>query len=341
MAEKEEQEKARGNARARSPSPVPPPIWPKISLRGDDEEDDSKKKNKKPNEEGAPTPPDPVYPGLRDPVVGQPLKHRYAEGGLCVGTCDPKKQLEAQKLLRFRFHEDDNCFKWLVEKRRLMLALSTMYANEEIYTYLGFFAAMAVTHERYFRPLFEKEGFFTSFEHFLREFEKVAYSNMTNMVSGRLRSMKQADYPELNMRQFYNRYIEYIKVLNVDPEKYKTEFRMALKDERIRVALRQQQELSKDPLTLQEVADHAVRVEGEILAETALTRRIVENTRKISSVAVEKKKSPSPRFRRASGSGSSSSSSSGQKPGRVHKSGRFPPSGSGSRWSRYQRGGAA
>ena len=49
--------------------------------------------------------------------------------------------------------------------------------------------------------------------------------------------MKQVDYPELNVRQFYNRYIEYIKVLNVDPEKYKTEFRMALKDERIRVAL--------------------------------------------------------------------------------------------------------
>ena len=346
VAEREGRENARKSTRTSDPPPAPPtppapqPIWPRINPRGDDEEDDDKKKkDKKKDAAQGPTPPVPVYPGLKDPPVGQPLKHRVAEGGLCGGTCDPKKQLEAQKLLKSRFHEDDDCFKWLVSKRRLLLDLANMYPNEEIYVFLGFFAALAVTHERYFRPLFEKEAFFTSFEHFLREFEKVAYSNMVNLVAGRLRSMKQADYPDLGVRQFYNRYIDYIKVLNVDPEKYKTEFRMALKDERIRVALRQQQETSKDPLTLQEVADHAVRVEGEIQAETALTKRITENTRRIHSVAVEKKKSPTPRYRRASVSGSSSSDI--KKWGPPNKSSRYSPSGSGSRWTKFQRGSSA
>ena len=175
-------------------------------------------------------------PGLLDPPPETELKHARGQGGLCGGAADVEVVKGARSVIEVRFKPSDSVFVYLRNKRTLMHQLRSLYGQTDLYTILGIFQDRAVEHIRTLEPMLTEEGTYRSFEHFLSEFEKIAYENLHNDVMRRFNSMRQQENQDV--RTFYLEFCEMVELLNWRKDDFVNPFIERLKSQEVIRAVR-------------------------------------------------------------------------------------------------------
>ena len=212
------------------------------------------------------------YPGFRDPDPGTELSHRIGEGAICGGKGNQDNVIKAQKLVKITFRESDDCFEWLEKKRKMMNQMEYLYPDLEIYDLIAIFQSRATEHVRTFEPLLKKQKHFTSFTHFIKEFEKKSYPNIKNEVQTRFSTVTQKETGQ-NIYQFYLEFLDLLAVLGWRADDHVQTFLRKLKSEEIRLAVRNEF-ISTGERTLEGVQKHASQIETRMEMDDAEERRL-------------------------------------------------------------------
>ena len=98
-------------------------------------------------------------------------------GHICGGNPETAKIGKLMKdWVTVRFTKADDMDAYLPKKRSLMRTFKSTFPSETIYTLVNIFSTICDSElNTHIDELTPKKGYFTSFQHFLREFEETAY----------------------------------------------------------------------------------------------------------------------------------------------------------------------
>ena len=169
-----------------------------------------------------PVPPLPrgEYPGFQEKHV--PLIHR-TDGQVCGGVPDSDKVLRAGKILKAEFCESDSPLKYLEKRRLFVNEIRCYFSDLDIYTLLSIFALKGSAYYKIYAPLFDLQCHFTSFLHFLKEFELRIFPNLQSIALATLHTRRQK--PDETVRQYFNEFADLLSIVDRDQDDYINEFK--------------------------------------------------------------------------------------------------------------------
>ena len=135
-----------------------------------------------------------------------------------------------------------------------MVLLKSTMPNETAYTMISLFTAKAQSFYTAWGPLLEKKEHFTSFSHFLREFEERRYPDLSSAAFLRFRRCRQEEQGE-SVRLYWLRFEDLSRVVGIDPSTHMTPFINGVKSKRIREAIRVEWSRTHDSAKVIELAD--------------------------------------------------------------------------------------
>ena len=203
-------------------------------------------------------PPRAEYPGFQEKTC--PLLHR-TDGQLCGGAPDSDKVLRANKILTAKFKASDSAMKYLEQRRIFVNEIRCYFSGETIYTLLSIFALRASEHFKVFSPMFDLHCHFTSFLHFLKEFEMRIFPNLQSVALATLHTRTQKESESVVF--FYNEFVDLIAILDRDPNDYLNEFLAGLRNQHIAITAGEQY-YPPGERTLLKVMEHASHIEQEL-----------------------------------------------------------------------------
>ena len=220
-------------------------------------------------------PPRAEYPGFQEKTC--PLLHR-TDGQMCGGTPDSDKVLRANKILTAKFKASDDALKYLEQRRLFVNEIRCYFSGETLYTLLSIFALKASDHFKVFSPLFDLHCYFTSFLHFLKEFEMRIFPNLQSVALATLHTRTQKEKESVNA--YYNEFVDLVTILDRDPNDYLNEFLAGLRNQHIATTAGEHY-YPPGERSLLKVMEHASHIEQELQL-----RAVYKNKQSLQSRAV-------------------------------------------------------
>ena len=149
-----------------------------------------------------------------DELEGVRLEHKL-DGHICGGNPETQKIAKLLHFVNVDFKSSEKIDDYLKHKRDLMNIFKSTFPSETLYTLVNIFTTKC-DHElrSHIEELTPRKGYFTSFEHFLREFEEHVYPNS-----------RQAAY-----MRFINRSIPVSAKIAVEWKKFKEDAKLVHMD---------------------------------------------------------------------------------------------------------------
>ena len=176
------------------------------------------------------------------------------DGEICGGKPDSKFIAKVLSSFPTEFKNDDDAFAYLAKRRTFMVQLKSTMPNETAYTMISLFTTKAQSLYTAWEPLLEKKNHFTSFSHFLREFEERRYPDLSSAAFLRFRRCRQEVEGE-SVRLYWLRFEDLSRVVGIDPSTHMTPFINGVESKRIREAIRVEWSRTHDISKVVELAD--------------------------------------------------------------------------------------
>ena len=230
-------------------------------------------------------------PGLFDPPPGTDLSFPM-DGHTCGGHPDRKGVLDMSKLLKFddkeKFLSTDTPMQFIIKHRKLMNGYTDLAPDDDLPTYISFFCLQSPDHQIIHDELKSKKAHFTSFEHYMREFQTILYPTLKTFALQELRKCKQQQKEDV--MTYFKRTADLLKMLQMDQNSHCDEFISGLRDEFVRNALKQKSYgVNDEGMKLKEMAHHASQVEAR--DKCSKTLRNMDGRQKDVSSVNDKRKS--------------------------------------------------
>ena len=219
-------------------------------------------------------------PGLED--ESGPVIHE-TDGAICGGKPDSKFIAKVLSSFPVEFKNTDDAFSYLTKRRTFMVQLKSTMPNETAYTMISLFTTKAQSLYTAWEPLLGKKEHFTSFSHFLREFEERRFPDLSSAAFLRFRRCRQEMKGE-SVRLYWLRFEDLARVVGIDPSTHMTPFINGVKSKLIRAAIRVEWSRTHDAAKVIELADQMeMGDEMERLREEELGREKPASAASISA----------------------------------------------------------
>ena len=178
------------------------------------------------------------------------------DGMICGGKPDSRFIAKVLPGFAMEFLMSDDAFAYLDKKRAFLTQLRAAMPNETAYTMISLFTMKANSMYRVWQPLLGKTGHYTSFTHFLREFEKRRFPDLSQAAYINFRRCRQGNSGNSEtVREYWLRFSDYAQLVEVKAETHVVNFINGVAQKRIRDALRVKWSECGKMETLIELAD--------------------------------------------------------------------------------------
>ena len=192
-----------------------------------------------------------------------PLIHDYT-GHVAGGKPETAVVVKAEKLIKSNFLITDSAMVYMGKRRSFLNQLKCYYSGENIYTLLGIFAMKAHAYHKTYTPLMLQKGYYTSFLHFISEFELKLFPDLKARAQNELTNRVQGD--KETVRAYWTEFEDLVNVTKRDQDTLIIQFTNGLKDKSIARGVNERY-YAPGERTLYEVATHACQTEEQCVAQ--------------------------------------------------------------------------
>ena len=207
------------------------------------------------------------FPGLNEKSV--PLCHQ-TNGSLCGGSPDNQAMKYLTKVVTMTISKTDTAEQWIDKWSQLYLMMKVHCGSESIYTLLALWVKLTPTLYRHYSEMLEKVAYFTSFQHFVREFAASNYPSLKTVALSKLTNCRQKE--NQTVREYRLDFTELVKMCDRRLDDYTYEFYCGLKSDRHKSVL-QSKDWGAEGMTIDGITNHIAGMEDISRVRNALDKR--------------------------------------------------------------------
>ena len=186
------------------------------------------------------------------------LVHPSDGGGICGASPDTSACAKALKLFGTKFEINDQAANFLEKRRSMMNTFKYNAPSLSLASYISMFYQRSTEKMRLLiDQLTPMTSFFTSFAHFVREFESRLYPDLQSISLARFLKVKQGSR---SVMEFYLEFHDLCELLNRDEDQHVWEFFDGLSDRHI--AEKSKDQMFEGERTLKKLVEVASYLEG-------------------------------------------------------------------------------